>query len=138
LSPNCVLSILGACPEDCPNANGAASPTEAAFRNVLRVETNMVIAFTVYSRDAPKTSPHPEGLSSAELPRGTVASLTHKRVDDAYAGIYEIGTVPRGDRELMNGRGRCDEAIFDRHRFPGGPKPRQQFRPFQTCVRIPS
>lgn len=62
---------------------------------------------------------------------------TDKRVDDAYAGIHEIGTVARGDRELMNGRCSRDEAVFDRHRLPGFPKPRQQFSPFKTCVRIP-
>jgi len=66
--------------------------------------------------------------SAAGVPRplpAIEANLTHKRIDDAYASIHEIGTVPRGDREVMNGCGCRDEAIFDRHGFPGSPQPRQ-------------
>lgn len=37
----------------------------------------------------------------------------------------------------MNGRGGRDEAVFDRHGFPGSPKPSEQFRPFKTCIRVP-
>jgi len=66
-----------------------------------------------------------------------VAISTDKRVDNTYAGVHEIGTIPRGDRELMNGCGGRDEAIFDRHGFPGFPKPRKQLRPFQSCARVP-
>ena len=62
---------------------------------------------------------------------------TCKWVDDANSGIREIGTVSSSNREPMDGRGRRDEAIFDRHGLPGYPKPREQFRPFQSCVRVP-
>ena len=52
-----------------------------------------------------------------------------KRSDDPYAGIYEIGTIPRGDCEAMNGSGRRDEAIFNRHRFTACLKPREHVKP---------
>src|ERR1700680_2047064 len=46
----------------CAKAHGVARPAAAAFKNVLRVETNMVIAVTVYSRHAWKTPPR-QGLT---------------------------------------------------------------------------
>jgi hypothetical protein len=62
---------------------------------------------------------------------------TNERIDDVHAGVHEISTVSRGDRQTVDDRSRRDEAILNRHSFPGCPKTRQQFRPFQSRVRIP-
>jgi hypothetical protein len=69
--------------------------------------------------------PHPRENSSSE------------RIDDAHASVYEISTVSRDHRQTVDDRRRRDEAILDWHGFPGCAKPRQQFRPFQSRVRIP-
>ncbi len=58
-------------------------------------------------------------------------------INDSDSGVHKISAVSRGDRQAVN-HGRCrDQAILNRHRFPGCPKARQQFRPFQTGIRIP-
>src|SRR5256885_2078618 len=62
---------------------------------------------------------------------------TNERIDHAHASVYEINTVSRGDRQTVDGRRRRDEAILNRHGFPGCTKTRQQFRPFQARVRVP-
>ena len=61
----------------------------------------------------------------------------NERIDDTHAGVHEISTISRGDRQAVDGRRRCDEAILDRHSLPGCAKTRQQFRPYQARVRIP-
>ena len=62
---------------------------------------------------------------------------TNERIDDAHVGVDEISTISRGDRQTVDDRSRRDEAILDRHGFPGCAKTRQQFRPFQPRVRVP-
>ena len=61
----------------------------------------------------------------------------NERIDDTHAGVHEISTISRGDRQAVDGRRRCDEAILDRHSLPGCAKTRQQFRPAQAGVRVP-
>jgi hypothetical protein len=58
-------------------------------------------------------------------------------IDDAHAGVHEIGAISRGDRQTVDDRSRRDEAILDRHGFSGCAKTRQQLRPFQPRVRVP-
>ena len=58
-------------------------------------------------------------------------------IDDADTGIHEITTVSRRDCQSVNDRRCRDEAILNRHGFPGCPKTRQQFRPLQTCLGVP-
>lgn len=50
---------------------------------------------------------------------------TDERIDDVHTGLREIDTVPRSDRQTVDNRGRCDEAILDWHGFPGFAKARQ-------------
>ena len=61
----------------------------------------------------------------------------NERIDDTHAGVHEIATILRGDRQTVDDRSRRDEAILDRHGFSGCAKTRQQFRPFQPRVRVP-
>ena len=61
----------------------------------------------------------------------------NERIDDAHASVHEISTVSRDDRDTVDDRRRRDEAVLDRHGLPGCAKPRQQFRPFQSRVRVP-
>lgn len=49
----------------------------------------------------------------------------NERIDDAHAGVHEIRTVSRGDRQTVDGRRRRDEAILDRHGLPDSPKTSQ-------------
>ena len=63
--------------------------------------------------------------------------LHKERVDDANAGIDEISTVSRGDRQTMDGRRRSDQAVLNRHGFPRCAETRQQLRPFEASVRVP-
>jgi hypothetical protein len=63
--------------------------------------------------------------------------LTDERINDAHAGVREIRTVSRGDCQAVDGRRRRDEAIFDRHGFPGSAKTGQRLRPFQAGIRVP-
>ena len=65
------------------------------------------------------------------------STSANKRIDDTHANVHEIGTISRGDRQTMDQRSRRDEAVLDRHGFPGCSKTRQQFRPFQPRVRVP-
>ena len=62
---------------------------------------------------------------------------TNERIDHVHASVDEIGTVSRGDRQTVDGRSRRDEAILNRHAFPGCAQTRQQFRPFQARVCVP-
>lgn len=58
-------------------------------------------------------------------------------INDGHTGLSESDVVTRNDRQTVHHRGRCDEAILDRHCIPDFAKVRQQFRPFQARVRIP-
>src|ERR1017187_4111916 len=62
---------------------------------------------------------------------------TNEWIDDTHAGVHEIRTISRGNRQTVDERRRRDEAILDWHGFPGCAKTRQQFRPFQPRVRVP-
>jgi hypothetical protein len=62
---------------------------------------------------------------------------TNERIDNVPTGLREIDAVSRSDRQTVDNRCRCDEAILDRHGFSSFAKTRQQFRPFQSGVRIP-
>lgn len=77
--------------------------------------------------------PHLRKISTNEM----CFQLLHPWIDDSHASIQEIATVSRGDRQAMDDCRRRNEAIFDRHGFPGCAKTRQQFRPFQARVRVP-
>jgi integrase len=55
---------------------------------------------------------------------------TDEWIDDVHTGLREINAVSGSDRQTVDNRGRCDEAILDRHGFSGFSKARQQFRPF--------
>ena len=68
---------------------------------------------------------------------GAIKTSTNEWIDDAHAGVLEISTISRDDRQTVDERRRRDEAILDRHGFPGRAKTRQQFRPFQPRVRVP-
>src|ERR1700733_6150227 len=57
--------------------------------------------------------------------------------DNVPTGLREIDAVSRNDRQTVDNRCRCDEAILDRHGFSSFAKTRQQFLPFQSGVRIP-
>lgn len=76
-------------------------------------------------------------IVGAQFERGERSPSANKRVDDAHAGVREIGAVSRGYRQIMDGCRRGDKAIFDRHRFAGSAKTSQQFRPFQARVCVP-
>ena len=54
-----------------------------------------------------------------------------------HAGVPEVSTVSRNDGQTVNGRGRRNEAILNRHGFPGCTKTRQQFCPLQARVQVP-
>jgi len=62
---------------------------------------------------------------------------TNEWIDDTHAGVHEISTIARGNRQTVDERRRRDEAILDWHGFPGCAKTRQQFRPFQPGLRVP-
>ena len=62
---------------------------------------------------------------------------TNEWIDDTHAGVHEISTISRGNRQTVDERRRRDEAILDWHGFPGCAKTRQQFCPFQPGVRVP-
>jgi len=62
---------------------------------------------------------------------------TDEWIDNTHAGVHEISTISRGDRQTVDDRSRRDEAILDRHGFSGCAKARQQFRPLQPRVRVP-
>jgi len=70
-------------------------------------------------------------------PGGLRKTSGTERIDDAHAGLDEISTISRGDSQTVDQRRRRDEAIFDRHGFPGCAETRQQFRPFHAGVRVP-
>ena len=80
LSPNCVVVMLGACAK----AHGATRPAAAAFINVLRVETNILSADIVYSREIRKTPPYQAGLTAAVVPEPVQREHEHhhRRVVD--------------------------------------------------------
>src|ERR1700729_4023030 len=50
--------------------------------------------------------------------------VKEQRDDDLHTGLREIDAVARSDRETVDNRGRCDQAILDRHSFPGFAKTR--------------
>ena len=81
---------------------------------------------------------HPITLPSGRRGTNTLRETsTNERIDDAHAGVQEIGAISRGDRQTVDGRRRNDEAVLDRHGFPGCPKTRQQFRPFPARFCLP-
>jgi len=61
----------------------------------------------------------------------------NERIDDAHAGVHKIAAISRRDRQAMDGRSCCDQAILERHRFSSAAEARQQFRPSETCIRVP-
>jgi hypothetical protein len=63
--------------------------------------------------------------------------LTNERIYDAHASVQEISPVSSGDGQTVDGRGRRDEAVLNWHGLSGCAKTRQDFRPFQTRVRVP-
>ncbi len=55
-----------------------------------------------------------------ESPRsGTYKTSIQERTDDAHARVYEIGAVSGRERQAVGDRCCRDEAVFDRHGFPG-------------------
>ena len=55
-----------------------------------------------------------------------------------HAGVREIRTVSRGNRQAVEQCRRRDEAVLDWHGLTGCSKAGQQFRPPQARVRVPS
>jgi hypothetical protein len=76
---------------------------------------------------------NPHGIGCPHL----LETSTNEWIDDTHAGVHEIGSISRGNRQTVDERRRRDEAILDWHGFPGCAKTRQQFRPFQPRVRVP-
>src|ERR1039458_4517803 len=77
------------------------------------------------------------GLDSIKARRTYCEISTNEWIDDTHAGVHEIDTISRGDRQTVDDRRRRDEAVLDRHGFSGCAKTCQQFRPFQPRVRVP-
>jgi len=60
------------------------------------------------------------------------------RVDELYARGREVSVVERCDREVVRERGRCNQAVFDRHRAASSTQVGKQLRPSQTSVCVPT
>ena len=73
---------------------------------------------------------------TARVHPGAQAS-TGEGIDNLNASLRKVDEVSRYDRQTVSNRGRRDEAVLDRHGFPGFAEMGQQFRPFQAGVRIP-
>src|ERR1035441_10249616 len=64
------------------------------------------------------------------------APLSGEGIENLHSGLLEIAGIAGGDREVMQERGRGDEAVLVWHRATGSAKLREQLRPAYACGGI--
>jgi hypothetical protein len=57
-------------------------------------------------------------IGAFENHKSTRQASTNEGIDNVHTGLREIDAVSRSDRQTVDNRCRCDEAILDRHGFP--------------------